>query len=402
MEKSLNTVALIPVRGGSKSIPLKNIKLFCGKPLVYWSVAAAAECADIECVYVATDDNRIKEVVESFGFDNVVVIGRSVESAHDTASTETVLLEFAESVDAERIVLIQATSPLLGVHDLTEAIRKLDVTNSDSLVSVVRQKRFIWQEDGGTGIPVNYDPVKRPRRQDWEGFLVENGAFYITYREKLLSSGCRISGKIDLYEMAEETYFELDEPADWIIGEKLKDRSLQSSNIHSRIVPPIKLLISDVDGVLTDAGMYYSTDGQELKKFNTRDGKGIELLKKAGIKVMLLTAEDIEVVRARGRKLNVDYLFMGIKDKKTFLERFFQEHPEFSFRSSAYIGDDVNDLEGLKQSAFSASPRDAHPEVKKWVSYVCELGGGQGCVREICDLILADRNGNHKQKEGLP
>ncbi|OXS55869.1 acylneuraminate cytidylyltransferase [Cohnella sp. CIP 111063] len=392
MEKTLKTVAFIPVRGGSKSIPLKNIKDFCGRPLVYWSIVAATKCTEIDEVFVATDDIRIKETVLSFGFSNVNVIERSAESAHDQAPSETVLLEFANRIKAERIVFIQATSPLLEAEDLTEALRKLDDVQADSLVSVVRQKRFIWQEHEGEASPQNYNPLSRPRRQDWEGYLVENGAFYITSRDQLLSSKCRVSGKIALYEMSEDTYLELDELTDWAIIEKIKEMKLESQANRDIAWPSLNLFISDVDGVLTDAGMYYSTDGQELKKFNTRDGKGIELLRRAGIKVMFLTAEDIEVVRARAKKLNVDYLFMGIKNKKKFLAEFFEANPQFAFHKTAYIGDDVNDLECLQAAAFSAAPQDAHSSVRREVDYVCSLSGGHGCVREVSDFLLTKRN----------
>ncbi|MCM3635946.1 N-acylneuraminate cytidylyltransferase [Paenibacillus camelliae] len=386
MEKSLRTVAFIPVRGGSKSIPLKNINDFCGKPLVYWTIRAAVTCLEIDEVYVATDSIEIKNVVESFGFDKVKVIGRSAESATDTASTETALLEFATSELFGKVVLIQATSPLLEAIDITSALEKFQEERADSLLTVVRQKRFIWVDSPEGSIATNYNPFKRPRRQEWEGYLVENGALYIMNRESLLSSRCRLSGKISLYEMSEDTYFEIDEPTDWVIAERLKMLRLKkNSKLDSA---KIKLLISDVDGVLTDAGMYYSTDGQELKKFNTRDGKGIELVKKAGIKVMLLTAEDIEVVRNRANKLKADYLFMGIKDKKKFLEQFFEQNHEYSFATTAYIGDDVNDLDCLKLVGLSAAPKDAHYSVLREVDYICKTGGGQGCVRELCDHIL--------------
>jgi len=113
-------VAFIPVRGGSKSIPLKNIKEINGKPLVYWTIKAACECKFIDKVYVATDSVEIKEVINRFQnqdgkFDKVCVIGRSAESATDTASTEFAMLEFAEHYEFDNIVLIQATSPLLVV-----------------------------------------------------------------------------------------------------------------------------------------------------------------------------------------------------------------------------------------------------------------------------------------------
>lgn len=389
MEKALRTVAFIPVRSGSKSIPRKNIIDFCGKPLVYWSTYAAATCPLIDTVYIATDSIEIKTVVENFGFDNVKVIGRSTESATDTASTEVALLEFAANELFDKVVLIQATSPLLEAVDITNALSKLEEERADSLLTVVRQKRFIWEERPGGAIAINYNPLERPRRQEWDGYLVENGALYITNRESLLSSGCRLSGNITVYEMSEDTYFEIDEPTDWDIAERLKAlRIKESSKLHSS---EIKLLISDVDGVLTDAGMYYSTDGHELKKFNTRDGKGIELVKQAGIKVMLLTAEDIEVVKNRAEKLKVDYLYMGIKDKRRFLEHFFEQNQEYSFESTAYIGDDINDLDCLKLAGLSASPRDAHLSVLKEVDYICNTNGGQGCVRELCDYILEVR-----------
>ena len=115
-------VAFIPVRGGSKSIPLKNIKELCGKPLVYWTIKAACECKYIDKVYVATDSEIIRETVEKFGdiqgFSKTEVIGRSAESACDTASTESAMLGFSQAYSFDNIVLIQATSPLLGAEDL--------------------------------------------------------------------------------------------------------------------------------------------------------------------------------------------------------------------------------------------------------------------------------------------
>ena len=221
LSKDKKFVAFIPVRGGSKSIPLKNIKSFCGQPLVYWTTKAASDCPSIDTVYVATDSEKISAAVKNFNFPNVEVIGRSEKTAQDTASTESAMLEFAEKFNFENIVLIQATSPLLTAEDLSGGISKYIAGKYDSLLSVVRQKRFIWREVGDASLAENYNPLERPRRQDWAGYLVENGAFYITGRERLLKTKCRISGRIGLYEMSEETYFEIDEPSDWIIMEKL-------------------------------------------------------------------------------------------------------------------------------------------------------------------------------------
>lgn len=222
-----NMVAFIPVRGGSKSIPFKNIKEFCGKPLIYWTAKAANDCDYIDKVYICTDSERIKRVAIALDLPKVEVIGRSSQTATDTASTESAMLDFANMHAFKDLILIQATSPLLEKSDLDGACRKYLEGRHDSLLSVVRQKRFIWKTNKDAVSPVNYQPSKRPRRQDMEGYLVENGAFYITGREALLETGSRLSGKIGAYEMSEKTYFEIDEPSDWIIMEQLKRVTVQ-------------------------------------------------------------------------------------------------------------------------------------------------------------------------------
>lgn len=225
LSTGIKNFAFIPVRGGSKSIPLKNIKKFCDMPLVYWTAKAANDCPQISEVYISTDSEKISETVKSFQLEKIKIVGRSEETAKDSASTESAMLEFAENFLFDNIILIQATSPLLETSDLSGGLEKFFKGNYDSLLSAVRQKRFIWLENDGSAVAQNYNPQNRPRRQDWEGYFVENGAFYITSREKFLQSKCRISGRIGLYEMAEETYFEIDEPSDWLIMENLKRRS---------------------------------------------------------------------------------------------------------------------------------------------------------------------------------
>ena len=156
-------VAFIPVRGGSKSIPLKNIRLINNKPLVYWVMKAANNCDYIDKIYVATDSDKIRETVENIcfskdeSFKKVCVIGRSKESATDVASTESAMLEFAERYEFDNIVLIQATSPLLTSEDLNNGFKEFFKENTDSVLSVVRQKRFYWEvDDRGFAYATNY------------------------------------------------------------------------------------------------------------------------------------------------------------------------------------------------------------------------------------------------------
>lgn len=220
------TIAFIPVRGGSKSIPLKNIKLINGKPLVYWTVKAAQDCENIDEIYISTDSQDIRNTVLEFQMSKVKVIERSPETATDEASTESAMLEFAGQNEFDTIVLIQATSPLLTKVDLEKGFGVFKQPDVDSVLSVVEQKRFMWAEEAGYVYPTNYDVYKRPRRQDFEGFLIENGAFYITSRQKLLETQNRISGRIKAVKMKEASYFEIDEPSDWMIVENLMKKTM--------------------------------------------------------------------------------------------------------------------------------------------------------------------------------
>lgn len=377
-------VAFIPVRGGSKSIPLKNIKPICGRPLVYWTVKAACGCKAIDKVYIATDSEKIKETVESFGFEKAIVIDRSAESASDTASTEFAMLEFAEKYEFDNIVLVQATSPLLQATDLDKGFELYDEKGVDSVLSAVRQKRFNWQikEDGYVN-PTNYDVFHRPRRQEFDGYLVENGAFYICSKEDLLRTKNRVSGNMKAVEMSEDTFFEIDEPSDWVIIEALMKKNGMEEKVQ---IPEIKMFLTDCDGCLTDGGMYYSENGDELKKFNTRDGMGFKLLREKGIITGIVTSENVDLNRRRAEKLKLDELISGCTDKVTAVKGLCEKFG-IKLENVAYVGDDINDLEVIKMVGFGCAPADAMPQVKEAAKYVTKAKGGEGVIREVVSLL---------------
>lgn len=381
-------VAFIPVRGGSKSIPLKNIKSINGRPLVYWTIDAAIGCKYIDRVYVSTDSEEIKNVVELYNSDKIEVIDRSKITAGDSSTTESAMLEFAEKYDFQNIVLIQATSPLLETKDLDKGFEMLLKDNFQSILSAVRQKRFIWEKDKKGYKPINYDYNNRPMRQNFEGFLVENGAFYITSKTSLLKSQNRISGNVGIVEMAEDSYFEIDEPSDWIIVENLlkQKKSEGDSNIE-KLFRGIKLLITDSDGVLTDGGMYYSEKGDELKKFNTKDGMGVQVLREIGIDTIIVTGENVELVRKRASKLGINEVYMGIKNKEPIVREIAEKH-NLELEEIAYIGDDVNDLAAIKIVGLGCSVADGMEKIKNAAKYVTQAKGGQGALREVADLII--------------
>lgn len=144
----------------------------------------------------------------------------------------------------------------------------------------------------------------------------------------------------------------------------------------------IKMLALDVDGVMTDCGMYYSENGDELKKFNTRDGMGIQLLRENGIKIAIITKEKTKIVERRAKKLNVDDLFQGADNKLLALEELKNKY-DLDYSEIAYVGDDVNDIPVLKKVGISICPNDAITDVKKICEYVTKKEGGNGVIREI-------------------
>lgn len=378
-------VAFIPVRGGSKSIPLKNIKPIAGRPLLYWVLDAAVKCDFLDKVLVCTDDARIQATAEAYGHEKVQVIGRSAEASSDTASTESVMIEALNNhPEITDFILIQATSPLLSTQDLQNGWQ-IYQDSHDSVLSVVRQHRFLWKDDKNGAISVNYDYNTRPRRQDWNGELVENGAFYISNRRQILDSNNRLSGKIGLCEMDAETYFEIDEPSDWLIVEQLLYRRPQAPakpNNH------IKMLLTDVDGVLTDGSMYYTEHGDEIKRFHTYDGKAVELLRKQGIICGILTAEDTQMVARRGKKIKMDIIHQGVKDKLSLAKQIAAEY-NIELKNMAYVGDDVNDVALLAQVGLSFCPSNAQPEVRALSNVIpLDVQGGYGVLRKILPWII--------------
>ena len=149
----------------------------------------------------------------------------------------------------------------------------------------------------------------------------------------------------------------------------------------------VRLFATDVDGVLTDAGMYYAESGDEWKKFNTRDGMGIKLLQRAGLITAIVTQERTKLVARRAEKLAIPELHQGVMDKLSCVREMAARHG-LTLNQVAYIGDDINDLETLKAVGFSATPADGMPHVATVVDYICQKKGGEGAVREIIEMIL--------------
>jgi len=152
----------------------------------------------------------------------------------------------------------------------------------------------------------------------------------------------------------------------------------------------VRLVVTDVDGVLTDAGVYYSERGEELKRFNVRDGMGVELLRNAGIDTGILTRESSGAVVARARKLHLDHVWVGVIDKRAHLDVVLRDTRR-AISEIAYIGDDVNDLgvlEAVRVEGLAGCPADAMPQVAGLVHFKTTARGGHGAFREFADWII--------------
>lgn len=379
----MKKVAIIPLRKGSKGIPGKNKKKMLGRPLFSW-VLSAAIFSDLDEVYVFTDEVEIISFLskEYHWTSKVKGLLRNDENANDTASTESAMLEFAEKIhhDFDVLCLLQATSPLTTSQDINNALSQINVEGKTSALSVVKTHRFTWNADG---TPQNYDVFNRPRRQDFAGLLMENGAVYVTTKDAFLKSKNRVSETIGLVEMPEETLMEIDSLSDWTIIESLLAERQKSFKKQERI----NYLVLDVDGVFTDGCVYYGAEGELMKKFDMRDGMGLEILRQHNVEVVVITSENSDLVAKRMQKLQIKHTFLGVKDKHSFLQNFINQQ-QTSWANLAYVGDDVNDLANLCTVGWSFAPANATSIVKLQVDFTLTHNSADGAIREVCEWIM--------------
>lgn len=384
----MRKIGFIPLRKGSKGIPSKNKKKLLGRPLFCWALGEAI-ASQLDTIYIFTDDNDIITFVhkEYHWTDKVKTVKRSKESATDAASTEMGMLEFVNGLEEpfDILCLLQATSPFTTSVDINACLDKVQSgANYDSALTVVNTHRFTWYEDG---TPKNYDVFNRPRRQDFEGLLIENGACYVTTSSAFRESKNRISGNIATVQMPEDSLTEIDTLTDWKIVEELLAARLKTKKQSNRITH----LILDVDGVFTDGCIYYGAEGELMKKFDMRDGMGLEILRQYNVEVMVMTSEDSQIVASRMKKLKIKDVFMGVKDKYSLLSRIVTDR-DLSFSNIAYIGDDVNDMANICAAGWSFTPANATMPIKNHADVILQNNSAEGAIREACDFIIKYNN----------
>ena len=419
-------LAIIPARGGSKGVPGKNIRPLCGKPLIAWTIEAAQAADYVDRVMVSTDSEEIAAVSREYGAE---VLMRPPELSGDGTSSESALLHVlgtlnkTESYIPDLIVFLQCTSPLTAADDIQGTIQALIDQEADTALAVAPFHYFLWKPSHPSPLTshlspatgINHDPSKpRQRRQDREPEYVETGSVYVMRTNGFIQHKQRFFGKTVLHAIPETNRFEIDTPADFELAEALMQKRLNTntskpSTFH---LPPSTLLfasfasfcktlqavILDFDGVLTDDCVYVAQDGTESVRCSRSDGHGIGQLKKAGIPVLVLSREENPVVAARCRKLNVECIH-GEKNKLSCLQQVAKEK-DWDIQKLCFVGNDLPDIEVMQAVGWGATPADAHEEVKAVADLVLTKCGGQGAVRELCDLIFKNFTEGNEGSEG--
>lgn len=385
----MEILSIIPARNNSKGIPGKNITPLLGKPLIAWNIEASKKSKYVTRTVVSTDGEAIANVAKNFGAE---VVLRPDDISGDTATSESALLHVLQTLQKENsyrpdlIVFLQCTSPLTTAVDIDTCIEKLISEKADSATAVTDFHYFVWKKDASGAVGVNHDKSFRPRRQDREPQYIETGAVYVMKHDGFIDANHRFFGKTVLSIMPPERVAEIDEPADLIIAESML-KNQQQSVIKDKLPSKIETLFFDFDGVMTDDTVIVDENGKEAVTCSREDGMGINMVRKMGIPIVVLSTESNPVVTARCKKLKIEcYQNLGNTKVDTMIK--YLEEKRISAENVIFMGNDVNDIACMKLAGCAVAPMNASLEAKEVATFVTDKCGGKGAVRELCNLIL--------------
>ena len=386
---SRNVIAIIPARGGSKSIPHKNIIQFCGKPLIAWSIEAARRSRYIHDTYVTTDDKTIANVSQQYG---AKIIWRPTELATDTVSAEDALLHAISQIEKDRkvdiVVFLQATSPVREIDDIDRAVDVFVSENADSLFSAAVLEDFcIWEKDNDHLRSITFDYHNRGRRQDRKPYYLENGSIYICRAPIITQYKNRLGGRIAYYLMPLWKSYEIDAMEDVDICRYFMETRILRDDHPKPALRNVQLIVYDFDGVLTDNKVILREDGIESVVVNRSDGLAIEEIKGMGIKQIILSQEKNMVVETRARKLDIPVV-QGVYNKEKTLRSYCSKN-KIPMTEVAYIGNEINDIGAMRMVGYPVCPSDACDEVKQIAKIILDVQGGCGVVRDFLGYLCA-------------
>ncbi len=390
----MGTVCIIPARGGSKGIPRKNLRTVGGVPLVARSIRAARAAGRVDTIIVSTDDAEIAAVSKAHGARAVI---RPEALATDTASSEAALIHVLEVLAGEGshpdlVVFLQCTSPFTTAAEIDRCVAALDDPRAAAAVSVASDHGFLWTADAdGFAIGVNHDWTQpRKRRQDLPPQYRETGSIYVMRTAAFLERRTRFCGRVVAVPV-EVPCAEIDSPLDLAVADAVAPlvEPAGGPDLDAR-AGTVRALVMDFDGVHTDDRVTVGVDGDEYVRCSRSDGMGVEMLRKRGFHLLILSKEVSSVVAARARKLKVDVRH-GIEDKLPEMTRWLADRG-VPLEHACYIGNDINDAACLEAVGLAVVPADAHPDVVAIADIVTKKPGGRGALRELAEILLAARD----------
>ncbi|MFE2425710.1 cytidylyltransferase domain-containing protein [Streptomyces sp. NPDC059373] len=382
-------LAVIPARGGSKGVPGKNLAPVGGVPLVARAVRACREARLITDVVVSTDDPSIAEAARGAGAE---VVLRPAAIAGDTATSEAAVLHAMDDYEARHqavvdvVLLVQCTSPFITHEEVQGVAAAVVEEGADSALTAAPTHGFLWRTDEDGAFGVNHDKASRPRRQDRPQEFLETGTAYAMRADGFRTAGHRFFGRTTVVRTDPDRVLEIDEPGDL-------DRARALAPLLDADAPgslptrdDVDAVVLDFDGTQTDDRVWIDQAGRETVAVHRGDGLGIAALRRAGLKILILSTETNPVVAARARKLSIPVLH-GIDRKDLALKKWCDEQGVDPQRV-LYAGNDVNDLPCFNIVGWPVAVADAQPEARAAARTTTTKNGGHGAVREIAAWLL--------------
>jgi len=383
----MKIAAAIPAKGTSNRVPSKNMQQILGVPLFLWAANNLNRVLPKEDIYIDSDSDETLALAEKFGYQT---IKRPSDLATNATDGNQLMLWQASNLDAD--IIIQHLPPMifLKAETIRKALSAIRDDGYDSAFAINEEAFYLWDENGA-----RYDLKNIPNSFTLPKLRIEGMGFYACRKEKLVETGVRVCGRSASIEIDAFESVDIDNPIDLemaraIAGGLSRDSKYTAglSQYFSR--PNIKLLVLDVDGVMTDGGMYYTESGDQFKKFDTKDGIAIKRMVESGIEVRFLSSgTNVGLIKNRAETLGVQVAHCGLEKKTEILGRWIEEL-SLKKEDIAYIGDDINDLEAMKMSGFTVCPSDAVVEIKSSVNVVLTSDGGASCVREFWETYIKE------------
>lgn len=399
-------LAIIPARGGSKSMPRKNIKLFCGFPLIAWSIAAAKQSKQVTRVIVSTDDKEIAATAREFGAQTPFL--RPTRLAQDDTRDLPVFVHALEWLDKHEgykvdvVVQLRPTSPIRPIGLVDKAVETLlSLPNADSVRGVVPASQNpykMWRIEGRRrpmrnllGVAGIDEPYNEPRQVlppvYWQTGHID------AIRRATIEKGSMSGGKVYPLIIDGRFAMDIDTPRDWERAEWFVysgGLDMVRAGRKPRPTPKsVKLIVSDFDGVITDNRVFLDKYGIERVSVWRSDSMRIRDLRKHGIEFVILSSEPNPVVSVRAKKMGVSWV-QGVdvgKKGEVLKKLLFEKKVDAS--NVVYIGNDLNDLPCFKIAGWAVAVADAYPEVLQAADYVLTRSGGYGAVRELIDILIS-------------